>query len=265
VRVYTLGPPHSEKHLRRLNSSSETYSFAEAAFFATASIVEDTDPDDDDHQPFEPNHRIGLKEAEGLGADNSVLGAFFQRYYFGLDPCSAEPEQRWRRIDSDWLGAAQHQALKLDNATNNTSLVLAIELSPGGKVLLFAADAQVGSWQSWQDLHWTIDGKNVTGPDLLKRTVFYKVGHHGSHNATLRQRGLELMAADGLVAFVPVDESMARQFGWGRMPLTSLMSALAEQAGGRAVRTDRAYDHAPGSDPSWLRTTDLYYEFVVTL
>src|SRR6266699_2202355 len=68
----------------------------------------------------------------------------------------------------------------LDSMTNNTSLVLAIELADGD-VLLFAADAQVGNWLSWQDLKWTVGTSPVTGPDLLKRTIFYKVGHHGSH------------------------------------------------------------------------------------
>jgi hypothetical protein len=33
----------------------------------------------------------------------------------------------------------------------------------------------------------------VKAEDLLERTVLYKVGHHASHNATLRQKGLELM------------------------------------------------------------------------
>jgi hypothetical protein len=68
-------------------------------------------------------------------------------------------------------------ALDLDNATNNTSLALAIELGPGGKVLLFPADAQVGNWFSWRDQSWKDDkGRDVTVDDLLARTVFYKVG-----------------------------------------------------------------------------------------
>jgi len=37
-------------------------------------------------------------------------------------------------------------ALQLDNDTNNTSVALAIEFTDSGKVLLFPADAQVGSW-----------------------------------------------------------------------------------------------------------------------
>jgi hypothetical protein len=108
---------------------------------------------------------------------------FFQRYW------AAEP---WRRIDGAWLSTAPEPALHLDNLTNNTSLVLAIEL-PDGDVLLFAADAQVGNWPSWQDLAWPVAGGTVTGPDLLRRTRLYKVGHHGSHNGTLKAQGLDLM------------------------------------------------------------------------
>jgi hypothetical protein len=58
--------------------------------------------------------------------------------------------------------------------------VLAFELGKGGKVLLFAADAQRGNWISWKD-----GDQTITATDLLDRTVVYKVGHHGSHNATL--------------------------------------------------------------------------------
>ena len=47
------------------------------------------------------------------------------------------------RIGDDWLGAAEQLALDLNSYTNNASLVLAFELSPGGKVLLFAADVLV--------------------------------------------------------------------------------------------------------------------------
>ena len=95
---------------------------------------------------------------------------FFQQHYWG--PSTDAPD--WRRIDADWLDGAAELALALDSATNNTSLVLAIELA-GGDVLLFVADAQVGNWESWQALSWNVDGHSVTGPDLLKRTVFYKV------------------------------------------------------------------------------------------
>ncbi|MBR1121775.1 hypothetical protein JQ628_09665 [Bradyrhizobium lablabi] len=144
---------------------------------------------------------------------------------------------KWRRIDTDWLGGAAELALQLDSLTNNTSLVIAIEL-PDGDVLLFAADAQVGNWLSWQDLKWTMDGKAVTGPDLLKNAIFYKVGHHGSHNATLRAKGLEQMERLR-VAMLPVDRAMAVKKHWNKMPQEELTEALDKQAKDGVLRVDR--------------------------
>src|SRR5262249_53501891 len=116
-------------------------------------------------------------------------------------------------------------------------LVIAIELDPGGDVLLFAADAQVGNWLSWQDLKWKVDGRDVTGPDLLDRAIFYKVGHHGSHNATLKERGLQLMK-NLRVAMIPVNHEMAVKKRWGKMPLDELVDALKQQAKGVVLRVD---------------------------
>src|SRR5207253_665387 len=101
-------------------------------------------------------------------------------------------------------GAIGQLALKLDNDTNNTSLVFAIELVQTRDVLLFAADAQVGNWQSWENVAFSLPSTREQLPAhaLLKRAVFYKVGHHGSHNATLKRGGLDLMERDDvLVAF----------------------------------------------------------------
>lgn len=99
-----------------------------------------------------------------------------------IDKYLSEP---WRKIDADWTGSASELAPKLDAHTNNTSLVLAIELAPKGKVLLFPGDAQVGNWLSWDEVKWDGQAKYMTAKDLLERTVLYKVGHHGSHDATL--------------------------------------------------------------------------------
>jgi hypothetical protein len=146
-------------------------------------------------------------------------------------------EIAWRQIEGDWLGSADNLALQLDSDTNNTSLALAIELSPGGKVLLFPGDAQVGNWLSWHHLD-TLDAA-----DLLRRTALYKVGHHASHNATLREKGLELMARPDLVAMIPVDEQMAHRpkggnpDGWD-MPFLPLLERLKEKTRGRVLRAD---------------------------
>jgi hypothetical protein len=75
---------------------------------------------------------------------------------------------------------------------------------------------------------------------LLGRTVLYKVGHHGSHNATLRGKGLEMMTDERLVALVPVDTYIAHEKKhWGRMPFDPLIAALREKAKGRVILADQ--------------------------
>ena len=148
----------------------------------------------------------------------------------------------WRRIDGTALAGAAEFALQLDSDTNNTSLVLAFECPAAGEVLLFAADAQVGNWLSWSDRAWTIPGprattRTITGPDLLKRTVLYKVGHHGSENATLRAKGLELMTSDQLVAMITVGRKKAEAQGWA-MPYRPMYDALKIKTRGRILIAD---------------------------
>jgi hypothetical protein len=184
--------------------------------------------DQDDGRPFDQQFEIPFAYAQ------SAPGLeFFRNYYWQ----EGNAPDAWRRIDGDWLDGASDMALQLDSLTNNTSLVIAIELAPGGDVLLFAADAQVGNWLSWQNLKWTVDGKSVTGPDLLSRAIFYKVGHHGSHNATLKEKGLEEMK-NLRVAMIPVDHDMAVKKRWGKMPLDELVTALKQQAKGVVLRVD---------------------------
>jgi hypothetical protein len=175
---------------------------------------------------------------------------FFRKWYWG--PGDSAPD--WRKIDTAWLDGASELALALDSATNNTSLVLAIELSDGD-VLLFVADAQVGNWLSWRELSWEVQGRKVTGPDLLARTVFYKVGHHGSHNATLRADGLELMKNLSIAA-IPVDHAMAIKKRWGKIPLPELVAALERAAKGGVIRIDETPDPPLRN----VTATDLYFD-----
>jgi hypothetical protein len=191
--------------------------------------------------PFDRSVRIPIvvaeSEAERAPEAYPALASYFDEVH------------HWRRIDFDWLAVAEAFALQADNLTNNTSLVVAFELPPAGeggerKVLLFAGDAQVGNWLSWDDIHaWQpVDGAKPAQAqpdmaDLLQRTAFYKVGHHGSHNATLKAKGVERMRDDGaLTAFVPVSPNVARDLkDWCRMPLDALLNALSERARGRVV------------------------------
>jgi hypothetical protein len=86
----------------------------------------------------------------------------------------------------DMLAAA---AAKIDNFLNNQSLVVLFRF--GGKNLLFVGDAQAGNWEDWlYDLKAPVVDPTTAGPltpesqQILHTIDFYKVGHHGSTNAT---------------------------------------------------------------------------------
>ncbi|HET9787871.1 MAG TPA: hypothetical protein VFP47_12080, partial [Pyrinomonadaceae bacterium] len=229
VKVYVLGPPPNEKLIKKYNPSKrepETYGMDAMNHYLSA--LQPTLSDTDLETPFDERYQIPMHVAQQM--------PFFQQHYWGEAADCEEKDQEWRRIDGSWLDSSSSLALQLDSATNNTCLVLAFELG-NRDVLLFAADAQVGNWLSWQDLKWQVNGTDVTGPDLLGRTIFYKVGHHGSHNATLRELGLEQMTKLEC-AFVPVDREMAVKKRWNQMPLNELMERLNEITEERVVRID---------------------------
>jgi hypothetical protein len=104
-----------------------------------------------------------------------------------------------------------------------------------------------------------VNGETVTGPDLLKRTVFYKTGHHGSHNATLREQGLELMT-NLKVACVPVDHEMAVKKRWGQIPLGELESRLNAITNGGVLRSDQGIPLALKKSVQQDTAQALYYE-----
>ena len=149
------------------------------------------------------------------------------------------------------IEAAETNAPVWDSSEiNNTSLVLAIELSKSKKVLLFAADAQRGNWKSWAEHEWKEGSTTVTVRDLLGRTVLYKVGHHGSHNATLAgtqaddYANLSWMAtgpaaAEFTAMITAVNKwAMTKNRPPWRHPLPSIREALVGKAGGRVFQTD---------------------------
>jgi hypothetical protein len=95
------------------------------------------------------------------------------------------PEARWFRERLDRLSAQQLLQIvtTLDQQMNNTSLILLFEI--GKTRLLFPGDAQIENWS-----YALLDA----GPKAVKTTAamladvdVYKVGHHGSRNATPKQ------------------------------------------------------------------------------
>lgn len=244
MQVYVLGPPKDEKLLKRSNPrKGEVYLRGEtdelAAYLAAAIQLDKTrdafDPDEEKTfrmaMPFDEHHLQHLSLLQNAGGAAAP--------YFA-------PEDEWRQIDRDWLHAAEQLALKLDSDTNNTSLVLAFVIGEGSdrRVMLFPGDAQVGNWESWQQYIWPKgskrgDPKSVGIAELFASTVLYKVGHHASHNATLRAAGLELMTHPELVAMIPVKEEFARKTKGWNMPFPALLSRLMEKTKGRVLRADK--------------------------
>jgi len=276
VRIYVLAPPRDKKLLGITDSDVDTYRFGIGTSPLAAALRNGLalregwlDVNEDPLAPFDRG--VGQPLSEALSGKLPVARpdiAFLSAHYAGPAQVAeftmgqgeehGEPpseDQTWRRIDNDWLGVASDLALQLDSRTNNSSLVLAIEIVATGKVLIFAADAQVGNWRSWKDVSFPVPPGSptgtepVTGADLLKRTVFYKVGHHGSRNATLSKDGLELMTSPDLVAFIPTDETMAKKVRWSDIPATRLLSELHRKTSGRVIQSDRAWLQAPGTPP----------------
>ncbi len=69
-------------------------------------------------------------------------------------------------------------ARTMDQAMNNTSVILLFEV--GKEKLLFPGDAQIENWE-YALKHVPEFKQNLR---LLEQTTLYKVGHHGSRNAT---------------------------------------------------------------------------------
>ncbi|MCY2954582.1 MAG: hypothetical protein NTU53_21850 [Planctomycetota bacterium] len=244
VRIYVLGPPVNETLIRKSDPTKKGREVYEMAFafgmdsaFLTA--VDQLDKRVEDLSVDEAQKRVltqPFDRALQIPKDEAADQPFFMEHYGR----PGDTAMKWRQIEGDWLDSAGALALKLDSDTNNTSLVIAVELVESGQVLLFTGDAQVGNWESWSGGSWEIDGRTVKGADLLARTVLYKVGHHGSHNATLRAGGLELMASKDLTAMIPVDRAiaMAKVPPWN-MPFPSLLKRLEQKTSGRILRLDR--------------------------
>ena len=260
VRVFVLGPPKNPERLRQSDPSKRTpevYQLAGGTDLGFMAALDDSGSMAAGH-PFDPSFEKSVDKAKG--------DSFFRDLYY-----SAED---WRQIELDWLGAAERLALQLDSDTNNTSLVLAIELVESGRVLLFPGDAQVGNWLSWEPLAWNVKDRNgervtVTAHNLLARTVLYKVGHHASHNATLMEKGLELMQSTELAAMISVYEEQAHdqgRNGW-EMPFGPLLQRLEEKTSRNGVfRADHGVPAGwPKTMPGKYSETDDAIDYLIEL
>jgi hypothetical protein len=117
----------------------------------------------------------------------------------------------------------QAVAVSLDKAVNGTSLMILLKI--GRAHLLFPGDAQWGSWQAAL--------RNDDVRRLLEKVTFYKVGHHGSHNATPTEFVNEVMppAMPAMISTRPVEK-------WPEIPRMPLLTALTAR-GCEYIRSDQ--------------------------
>lgn len=267
VKVYVLGPPRKKALLFDKDpSKDQTYdphlALAEVSASKILAALDNQVPNRENSEEEQfPFNKVFKKKSND--ADKDIKALYNRR------------KDAYRKIDEDWLAGADRLALFLDGYTNNSSLVLAFELVRSGKVLLFAADAQAGNWISWDKVKWQNSKNGFSTNNLLQNTVLYKVGHHGSHNATLVQ-ALEEMNHPELVAMIPVDRTdgnITKRNGW-KMPAKNLYQRLKEKTNYRILMMDSGF--ADGCDPKhkkskWkdlpkvprLDKKKLFFEYVV--
>jgi hypothetical protein len=148
VKVHVLGPPTVTQ---------------------TDTIKKERSKDPDEFWQFQANV-MRFAESEEMGGPS-----LFPRFVRSRGPNFP--------IDARWLifharSTRGEQLLEivrmLDKAMNNTSVILALQI--GRKCLLFPGDAQIENWQ------YALGQKKYR--NLLSSVSLYKVGHHGSRNAT---------------------------------------------------------------------------------
>jgi hypothetical protein len=152
VKVHVLGPP-------TVDQSAKIKSYAKTS---------------DEYWGFQAHAMRAARVSRQAKAKGKVL---FPRHVASSGP-NYPVETRWliyhaRKAESEQLLSI---VTMLDKVMNNTSVILVFEA--GNKKLLFPGDAQLENWL------FALDGTNDKYKALLQSVDLYKVGHHGSWNAT---------------------------------------------------------------------------------
>jgi len=203
-----------------------------------------------------------LKKGVGqyLGADASVGSAktfdpFGKRWHVDHTayPQSAfrefvtRPKDAPKVIAHEVLEKAIHDAQpaalltavkQLDSFLNNQSLVVLFTYN--GRKLLFVGDAQAGNWEYWMcggspTKTPTADDLSDEGKKILGALDFYKVGHHGSTNAT-PITAVEAMGGSFVSMCSTQDNTYGTLSKGTEVPRVPLLEALAKKS--PTVRSD---------------------------
>jgi len=169
---------------------------------------------------------LGVEYAGGLVGD-AQLAPFGDEWRVG----DGEPGYRLdageiARLEVLARGAdAVMAAQKLDDMINSTSLVLVLQI--GKARLLLPGDAEWGTWK--------LILANEDARALLRGATFFKVGHHGSHNATSKTL-VEKILPKNIPAMISTQEGEGNYRN--NIPLPDLLDAL-KASEIRFVRSDK--------------------------
>lgn len=209
VKVYAMGPSRDKEVIRDMDPAADQQWLR--------LMSETGKPDFSSHLPFHADWAKPADEADPL---HSIL-----------------PEKDKKKIETVGDGTEFGVAVRLESAVNGTSLMLMFQV--GKAFLLFPGDAQNGTWQSaLKDDEWR---------ELLTKTNFYKIGHHGSHNATPKE-----FVADVLPAHSKAMASVYPVKDFKFIPKKELLDALTAKPVEYA-RSDEA-DKISGDPASFIRT-----------
>jgi predicted protein tyrosine phosphatase len=206
IRARVLGPPTAKQAPEMMSQRANDPEY----WFAQHARLEESDP-----ASLAPRHEV---ELEPEGVEPGPVGWLVER------------------LHRQQLGSLLRIVRTVDDALNNTSLILLIEV--GDKRLLFPGDAQIENWS------WAL--KNAPNSAalcrLLSRIDLYKVGHHGSRNATPRSLfrlwGDDPASGRTLTALMSTLSGVHGRSEGTRVPRATLVSALQRRTADQLWTTD---------------------------
>ena len=191
-----------------------------------------------------------LDESEGGGGAPARINSAFDVGASAYPPEAFElfsPAELAKQIASVQPDLMAAKATQADNTLNNQSLVVLFGFR--GKTMLFAGDAQWGNWQNFL-FGGALGTAGHTGltssaASILGNIDFYKVGHHGSTNATPID-ALNAMR-DGCVAMCSTQPGAYGSVkNNSEVPRGPLVDALEKKTEQQLARSDMiAVDGAP--------------------
>lgn len=214
--VKVLGPPKSETFLKKMTPpKAERWSLAAAGAGESG---------DSSEPPFDQR----WEDPDGAYWSTEDSGVF---------------NDAEREIFKSRLSDSLDLAFALEDAVNNSSLALLFIF--GNQGLLMPGDAQWGNWQYWME--------QSIEEQIFERVTLYKVGHHGSHNAT--PKSVINRLPEKLAVLVPTHPKP-----FPTIPEPKLIAALKTRSGDRLVRSD---DRA--TLPAGFKPGDFWIDYSVEI